>query len=180
MNKILSILAVSTVLTTGTTAQAALLEFDLGGLAPIFGTVAPTGGFVFDTDAQDFSSIGLTTALNVYGDGTGTVSPAGGAGVNQLYGFTDGVAEFVLDLFGFDTTMPGLLPGESGLAAGFGIEGPVAIPFTPFPSEFYNGNVTVTRIDDGGVATVPLPAGLPLLLGALGALGLGRRVARRA
>lgn len=174
MKNLLSILAVSTALTAAGSAQAALLEFDLSGLSPTFGLVAPTGGFVFDTDTQDFASIDFTTGLGAYGDGSGTFAVAGSFGPNQLYGFNNGSTEFVLDLLDFDGAMSGLLPGDTISTFGFGIEGEMSSPFVPSPGELYSGSVTITGVD-AATTVIPLPAGLPLLALGLAGLGLLRR-----
>gem|GEM_PF-2175761 len=186
MKKTLSALSVAALMSgAALPASAALLEFDISGLFMIT-TSGPSsiyspdglGGtgpatFRFDTDTLAVSDAQINTPFDTYVTGNWDAGDQEFA----FFGF-DGSLFYVH--VGSDVTdyATSLAVGDSD--AFF----PAATEFQPdltgsliVVGEGIDPYVTVTRLADpaGGPAPVPLPAGLPLLLAGLGALGLMRR-----
>ena len=178
MHKVLIAAAVSVLLPFGLPAQAAVLSFDLSGLADSFDILGPvTGSFSYDTVQMSLSSVQITTDLDDYSAAEARVVEGAGFGLPaQFFQFKTAMMTFFFGIESFDLAMPGLDVGQSRVFSDvFGFESDDVSPeyVIGLDGKFavYFGPVAVTRLADD-LAPVPLPAGMPLLLGALGALGV--------
>jgi hypothetical protein len=172
MMKILQALALSVTALVSTTSNATIIEFDTQGLLMDdviggMGLYSPTGTFIFDTDTLSVYSVTVDTPNASYVQGSydstfeafGLFTSAGVAGL---------VLDISIDFAELEFEISGL-----GVGDGFFIG---ADPF-----EFDNSDGTpygdpVDPILTGTVlATVPLPASLPLLLAGLGGLSFAMR-----
>jgi len=183
-------LIMAAVLAAGTlangSAQAAILEFNVGGILGPVGTLL--GTFQLDTASQAISDIDVTglpqlgsadylSTSGAYGavvhDGTGA-APFDFTQI-ELYADATQATLIKLEIFGFNTVMPGLAVGETD---SFGITGFEIVSLVGSRA-FIDPTIAVTRLADPALNAVPLPAGLPLLLAGLGAFGLAGRRRRR-
>ena len=159
-------------------AQAAVLSFDLSGLADSFGIAPPVlGGFLLDTDALVIKDITLKTDLADYSSTTGQILAGSGFGLPpEFFLFQAPITSFFFGIDGFDLAMPRLEIGQSRFFDQvFAFESDDVTPDFQIGLDGafrgYFGAVNVTRVADA-VAPVPLPASFALFLAALGGLAL--------
>lgn len=166
--------------------EAGVLRFDVSGVTSSQGSLL--GTFELDTATQDVSNISVTGI-----SGLGSVAYSSGLGgfgrvfrdgtspapfdFATLELFTDPSFTTVvrLDIAGFNTVMPGLAVGDNITTAVSGIEIVAGVGSRAFSTS----SIGITRLPDvvvgPGPSTVPLPAGLPLVLAGIGVFGVLRR-----
>lgn len=188
----------------GTQAHTAELSFDLTGLGVgLLTNVALDGSFVFNTITQDISAVNIITADASYGDASGVLAPTDTA-AQTIFSFSARFSTLIMDIDGFDPTMPAIDAGESRSYTASATQGTPSFDedfeLDGFPTDMFGGSILVTntsQVSTPGVtppatgtlggqpapggrpatpAVVPLPASLPLALMGILALGwLSRR-----
>lgn len=163
-------------------ASATLIEFDVGGLLMedvmgLSGLYTPEGTFEFDTDSELVSNVNVISIHNTYFTGAydsdtfglfASFSDPLGVVLNINFDFTQLLNE-IAGLNVGDSFFMGADPMENdndtGDLYGVGID-PTLVG-------------TILQDSGPGPSPVPLPAGFPLMLAALGGLGYLRRKQKR-
>lgn len=165
-------------------SNAAVIEFDTNGLLMSDaspngggGLYSPSGTFVFDTDTGSVFAVSVSTQFGSYqsgvynsGDEVFSLLSANPSDVvlDISIFFSDLLAEIAGQIAGYTFSM-GAYPEEYNAAGdlGFGID-PTLFGTILDPTSGGGGG-------GGGITPVPLPAGMPLLLGAFGVMTVMRR-----
>lgn len=201
LNSILRICAIAAAVALPSTGSAATITGEVfSGIGPFSSVQAAENAINASTATATFVSTGInypaggnvinsaTTLAGFLGPDAGTIVGDGTAPITQtVFRFTGlielepGAQTFSVGSDdGFRLTVNGVRVAEHSGPRGFSTNTAVADPgsgFVPFELLFYEnfGNSGVRATIDGAVivaASIPLPAGLPLILAALLGLGL--------